>query len=69
MVSTSTATGATGAFLASRELVSQIRDRRIGLWESMAAENQAQADLCATDDYAEGFAAFQEKRKPIFTGR
>lgn len=62
------ASGATGAFLASKDLVAQIRDQRLGLWESMADENQAQADLCGTADYAEGFAAFQQKRKPVFRG-
>ena len=62
------ATGATGAFLASKELVAQIRDQRLGLWDSMAAENRAQAELCATADYAEGFAAFQAKRTPVFRG-
>ncbi|REE04971.1 enoyl-CoA hydratase/isomerase family protein [Citricoccus muralis] len=62
------ATGATGAFLASKELVAQVRDQRLGLWESVAQENQAQADLCGTADYAEGFAAFQEKRRPVFQG-
>ncbi|WP_077490497.1 enoyl-CoA hydratase/isomerase family protein [Sinomonas mesophila] len=63
------ASGATGAFRASKELVAQIRDRRLGLWESMDAENRAQAQLCASDDYAEGFKAFQEKRRPVFAGR
>ncbi|WP_309082249.1 enoyl-CoA hydratase-related protein [Zhihengliuella sp.] len=62
------ALGATGAFRASKGLVAQIRDQRLGLWDSMARENQAQADLCASDDYAEGFRAFQEKRKPEFRG-
>src|SRR5699024_10711909 len=62
------AQGATGAFLASREVVAQIRDQRIGLWESMEQENIAQGKLCSTADYAEGFAAFQEKRKPEFSG-
>ncbi|GAA4381298.1 enoyl-CoA hydratase/isomerase family protein [Paeniglutamicibacter cryotolerans] len=62
------ANGATHAFRASKDLVATIRDQRIGLWESMASENQAQADLCATEDYAEGFKAFQEKRKPVFKG-
>jgi enoyl-CoA hydratase/carnithine racemase len=61
--------GATGAFVASKELVAQIRDRRLGLWESMEAENKAQAALCDSEDYAEGFKAFQEKRKPVFAGR
>ncbi|WP_144790086.1 enoyl-CoA hydratase/isomerase family protein [Kocuria palustris] len=65
----SAAAGATGAFLASRRLVAQIRDERIGLWASMAQENRAQDELCRTADYAEGFAAFQQKRKPEFTGR
>jgi 2-(1,2-epoxy-1,2-dihydrophenyl)acetyl-CoA isomerase len=62
------ARGATGAFVASKELVAAIRDRRLGLWDSMAQENAAQAELCATRDYAEGFAAFQEKRAPVFRG-
>jgi 2-(1,2-epoxy-1,2-dihydrophenyl)acetyl-CoA isomerase len=34
----------------------------------MSDENRAQADLCATSDYREGFAAFQQKRPPVFTG-
>jgi 2-(1,2-epoxy-1,2-dihydrophenyl)acetyl-CoA isomerase len=62
------ATGATGAFVTSKELVAQIRDERLGLWDSMATENRAQADLCGTEAYAEGFAAFQQKRKPEFRG-
>ncbi|QIM15660.1 enoyl-CoA hydratase/isomerase family protein [Leucobacter insecticola] len=62
------ASGATQAFLASKALVADLRDRRIGLWASMADENRAQAALCDTSDYREGFAAFQEKRKPQFTG-
>lgn len=63
------AQGATGAFMASRELVRQIRDERIGLWVSVENENRAQGDLCNTEDYAEGFKAFQEKRKPVFSGK
>jgi enoyl-CoA hydratase/carnithine racemase len=62
------ARGATGAFLASKRLVAKLRDERIGLWESIADENRAQGELCASDDYAEGFAAFQQKRRPIFGG-
>lgn len=60
--------GATKAFLASRELVAQIRDQRLGLWESMENENRLQGELCNSEDYSEGFAAFQEKRKPVFRG-
>ncbi|WP_163167331.1 enoyl-CoA hydratase/isomerase family protein [Arthrobacter sp. Alg241-R88] len=62
------ARGATGAFIASKELVAHIRDQRLGLWEAMAEENAEQARLCKTDDYAEGFRAFQEKREPQFRG-
>jgi len=63
------ASGATGAFLASKALVARIRDERLALWDSVTIENAAQAALCDTDDYREGFAAFQQKRPPIFTGR
>lgn len=63
------ATGATQAFLASKSLVQSLRGERLGLWDSLAVENRAQAALCDTDDYREGFAAFQQKREPKFTGR
>jgi len=63
------ASGPTLAFAASKQLVAELRDERLGLWGSMAHENHAQAALCDTDDYREGFAAFQEKRAPTFTGR
>ncbi len=34
----------------------------------MLKKNRAQAALCATEDYSEGFAAFQAKRKHTFKG-
>ena len=63
------ATGGTAAFLASKRMIAQLRDDRIGLWASVEAENLAQGVLGKTADYAEGFTAFQQKRKPVFTGR
>lgn len=63
------ASGPTQAFVASKRLIADLRDHRHGLWASMSDENRAQAALCDTDDYREGFAAFQEKRTPHFTGR
>lgn len=62
------ANGATNAFRASKTLVAQVRDQRLGLWDSMEEENKLQGALCKTEDYSEGFKAFQEKRKPEFTG-
>ncbi|MFB7844421.1 enoyl-CoA hydratase/isomerase family protein [Microbacterium sp. NPDC056052] len=62
------ARGSTAAFVASKRLVAALRDERLGLWDSMRQENTAQAALCDTDDYREGFAAFQEKRPPLFEG-
>ncbi|MBB3158902.1 enoyl-CoA hydratase/carnithine racemase [Microbacterium proteolyticum] len=63
------AAGPTEAFRASKRIVTAVRDERLGLWEAMALENRAQAALAGTDDYREGFAAFQAKRAPDFTGR
>jgi enoyl-CoA hydratase/carnithine racemase len=62
------ATGATQAFLASKKLIAQLRDDRVGLWESVAAENVEQEHLRKTSDYREGFAAFQQKREAEFLG-
>jgi len=62
------ASGATEAFLASKRIVAGLRDGSLDLWGSVAAENAAQAALRDTDDYREGFRAFQEKRKPGFIG-
>jgi enoyl-CoA hydratase/carnithine racemase len=61
-------TGATQAFLASKKLIAQLRDNRVGLWESVASENVEQERLRTTADYREGFTAFQEKGAATFTG-
>jgi enoyl-CoA hydratase/carnithine racemase len=63
------ATGATAAFLASKMIVARLRDERMNLWQAMAAESLAQTQLSQTEDYREGFAAFQQKRPPVFRGR
>lgn len=39
------------------------------LEQGLALERELQAKLFASDDAAEGFAAFVEKRKPRFSGR
>ncbi|MBL0887928.1 enoyl-CoA hydratase/isomerase family protein [Myceligenerans indicum] len=62
------ASGPTRAFAVSKEIVAGIRDRRLGLWAAIGRENQGQAALRDTADYIEGFAAFQEKRRPEFRG-
>ncbi|WP_417561981.1 enoyl-CoA hydratase/isomerase family protein [Microbacterium sp.] len=61
--------GATAAFLASKMIVMRMRDERMSLWETMGAEAVAQTQLSQTEDYREGFAAFQQKRPPVFRGR
>jgi 2-(1,2-epoxy-1,2-dihydrophenyl)acetyl-CoA isomerase len=61
------AAGPTQAFLASKRLIGRLRDDR--LWEAVTGETVAQARLRDTADYREGFAAFQQKRPPVFRGR
>ena len=61
------ASGATAAFVASKRLIARLRDER--LWDAVAEEARGQEALRLTADYREGFAAFQQKRPPEFTGR
>jgi len=61
-----TAAGPTAAFAASKRLVARLRDAR--LWDAVAEESRDQEALRATADYREGFAAFQDKRPPVFRG-
>lgn len=63
------ATGAPLAAAAARRLVHAVRDERLGLWDTIARENTLQGELCSSADYREGFAAFQEKRSPVFEGK
>lgn len=60
------ASGPTQAFLASKRLIDKLRDDT--LWRVIADETREQAELRDTADYREGFAAFQQKRPPMFTG-
>ncbi|MFV0320186.1 MAG: enoyl-CoA hydratase/isomerase family protein [Microbacterium sp.] len=61
------AQGPTQAFVASKRIIADLRDE--ALWATVAAESAGQESLRATADYREGFAAFQQKRSPRFTGR
>ncbi|GAA3759693.1 hypothetical protein GCM10022240_10350 [Microbacterium kribbense] len=63
------AVGPTAAFLASKMIVTRLRDEPLNLWDPMAAEAVAQTQLSGTEDYRQGFAAFRQKRSPVFHGR
>jgi 2-(1,2-epoxy-1,2-dihydrophenyl)acetyl-CoA isomerase len=61
--------GPTQAFLHSKRIVTGIVDEGMALRDVLAAEAAAQGAAARTHDYGEGITAFQEKRKPTFTGR
>jgi 2-(1,2-epoxy-1,2-dihydrophenyl)acetyl-CoA isomerase len=63
------ARGPTAAFLESKRIVRQIQDESPTFAKLLAAEAAAQGRASRTHDYQDGIAAFQEKRKPAFTGR
>jgi 2-(1,2-epoxy-1,2-dihydrophenyl)acetyl-CoA isomerase len=62
------ARGPTSAFLESKRLVRSIADGAAAFADVLAAEAAAQGRASRTHDYQDGISAFQEKRKPSFTG-
>jgi 2-(1,2-epoxy-1,2-dihydrophenyl)acetyl-CoA isomerase len=67
-VAASIARGPTSAFLESKRLVRAITDGAPPLADVLKAEAAAQGRASRTHDYQDGISAFQEKRKPSFTG-
>jgi 2-(1,2-epoxy-1,2-dihydrophenyl)acetyl-CoA isomerase len=65
----SIARGPTAAFLESKRLVRTLLDLHPSFREVLAEEAAAQGRASRTHDYKDGISAFQEKRKPSFTGR
>jgi 2-(1,2-epoxy-1,2-dihydrophenyl)acetyl-CoA isomerase len=68
-LATSIARGPTAAFLESKRIVRSILDEQTSFKELLDAEAAAQGRASRTHDYQDGISAFQEKRKPSFTGR
>lgn len=62
------AQGPTAAFLESKRIIRRIQDGSPSLADLLAAEAAAQGRASRTHDYQDGITAFQEKRKPAFTG-
>ncbi|MEA2638405.1 MAG: 2-(1,2-epoxy,2-dihydrophenyl)acetyl-CoA isomerase, partial [Chloroflexota bacterium] len=63
------ATGPTAAFLESKRIVRTILDEQSSFKDVLELEAAAQGRASRTHDYQDGISAFQEKRKPSFTGR
>jgi 2-(1,2-epoxy-1,2-dihydrophenyl)acetyl-CoA isomerase len=64
----SIARGPTAAFVESKRIVRSISDTSPSFAEVLAAEAAAQGRASRTHDYQDGISAFQEKRKPAFSG-
>jgi len=62
------ATGPTAAFALSKQLVQRLEDAEMPFDALLAAEAAAQGAASRTADYREGISAFQQKRRPGFTG-
>jgi enoyl-CoA hydratase/carnithine racemase len=65
----SIAQGPTVALRQSKQIIGALRTERGLSDDLLAAEAAAQAAASASADYREGFAAFQQRRTPAFTGR
>jgi 2-(1,2-epoxy-1,2-dihydrophenyl)acetyl-CoA isomerase len=63
------ATGPTAAFLESKRIVRTVLDEQSSFKDALELEAEAQGRVSRTHDYQDGISAFQEKRKPSFTGR
>ena len=63
------AAGPTESFRESKRLVRALAPEPAKLATVLAAEAAAQGRIARSADYAEGITAFQDKRKPTFTGR
>ena len=68
-LATTIARGPTAAFLESKRLTRRILDEGPTFTELLAAEAAAQGRASRTHDYQDGITAFQEKRRPSFTGK
>ena len=62
------AKGPTAAFALSKQLVQRIEEAEMPFDALLAAEATAQGAASRTADYREGITAFQQKRRPGFTG-
>jgi enoyl-CoA hydratase/carnithine racemase len=62
------AKGPTAAFRESKQIVQRISDEHPAYADVLAAEAAAQGRASRTHDYQDGISAFQEKRRPTFTG-
>ena len=62
------ASGPTAAFALSKQLVQRLEDTEMAFDAILAAEATAQGAASRSADYREGISAFQQKRRPNFTG-
>ena len=62
------AEGPTATFIRSKEIITALRQQRGNNDDFLDAEAKAQGAAAKTTDYLEGFAAFRERREPVFTG-